>query len=94
LSWEELPLKRNPYRMPLIWVPLALGFMAVGVQLGWSWWAALLVGLIPGAWSWLPGPYNTFAVWRALGKRVHTAFTEMIQGALGALVSCVILGAG
>lgn len=88
LSKEEMPLKRQ-WRM-LVWIPLAVAFWEAS---GWDWWG-LALGSIPGLWSWMPGPYNTFLVWRILRKKVHTAFTEMIQGALGALPAAIYIGAG
>jgi len=93
LSKEEWPLLRQ-YRMLVLWVPLALIFMGVGTSQGLEWYWSLALGAIPGLWSWLPGKYNTFLIWRLLRKRVHTAYTEMIQGGLGAAIPALILGVG
>lgn len=85
LSAEEMPIKRQ-LRM-LGWIPLAAAFWQLG---GWEWWA-LAAGAIPGLWSWMPGRFNTFAVWRLFDKQVHTAYTEMIQGAAGAALAAAVI---
>lgn len=87
LSDKEMPLKRS-WRM-LVWVPLAFGLMELGIEWGWSWWAGLLLGSLPGFWQWLPGDWNTFAVKKLVN--IHTAYTEMIAGAFGVLVVLALM---
>lgn len=83
--------KRMPWRMSL-WVPLGLTIAAVGFFLmGVPWFIALAAGALPGLWAWMPGAYNSFLVWGALGRRTTYKFAEGLQGGLGGIIASVIL---
>lgn len=82
---ETWPIKRT-YRMAVLWLPLAAVFAALAWWQGspaWTW----PLGLLPGAWSWMPGKYNSFLVWNLTGRKINTVWAEGIQGGLGGLIA-------
>jgi len=86
---ETVPLKRMPWRMVLFWVPAT----GLGVALAWfagvPWWVWPATA-IPGLWSWMPGAYNSFAVWGLMGRKTTYKFAEALQGAIGGALAVLI----